>query len=268
MPVLHYTIFKSSDCFKSATDLRGFNHLNNVRLAYKKFGIGGELMSKYRCEIKMNINPFDKAILSSRLSKVMKKDEHTGPRRYYKVRSIYFDDLDNTALKEKLYGVINREKFRMRIYDNTTDVIRLEKKVKHNNLGYKESALLTLQECQSILKGDYGFLKERPEMVCKQLYTKMRTGLYKAKTIVEYDREAYVWEPGNIRITLDSNLKTGITSTDFLNIDVPLVNASDNAIILEIKYDNYLPAHISDVIHLQDRQISSNSKYVFCRRFG
>lgn len=226
-------------------------------------------MPKYRREIKININPFDKTILSSRLSKVMRKDEHTGPEGYYKVRSIYFDDLNDTALREKLNGVMYREKFRMRIYDNSTDVIRLEKKMKNNNLGYKESAVLTLQECQDLLKGKYEFLKERHEIVCKQLYTKMRTGLYKPKTIVEYDREAYVWEPGSIRITLDSNIKTGMMSTDFLNVDMPLANATDNnVIILEIKYDSYLPAHISDIIQLNGRQISSNSKYVLCRRFG
>lgn len=225
-------------------------------------------MSKYRNEIKISINPFDKKILSNRLSHVLRKDKHSGPKGYYKVRSLYFDDLNDTALMEKLLGVKYREKFRIRTYDNAVSLIRLEKKVKNNNVGYKKSALLTVDECQCLINGDYHFLKKRPEMVCKQLYTKMRTGLFKPKTIVEYNREAYIWEPGRIRITIDSNLKTGISSVDFLNFAVPMVKVLDNTSILEIKYDNYFPSHISNLVRLDSRQKASLSKYVLCRRFN
>lgn len=226
-------------------------------------------MGKYRHEVKMSISPFDREVLSRRLSRVLKRDEHAGRDGYYRVRSLYFDDQDDSALKEKLMGVICREKFRIRAYDNSTSVIRLEKKVKNNNLGYKETALLTLDECRRLTGGDYKFLIDRPEAVCRQLYTKMRTGLFKPKTIVEYNREAYVWDPGRIRITIDSNVKTGISSVDFLSFDVPMANAVDSgASILEIKYDGYLPSHISNLIQLDSRQRDAISKYVLCRRFG
>jgi len=225
-------------------------------------------MSKYRHEIKISINPFDREVLSSRLSNVLRKDEHSGRDGYYKVRSLYFDDLNDSALREKLMGIQYREKFRIRTYDNSTPVLRLEKKVKNGQLGYKESALLTLNECQDLLDGNYHFLKNRTEMVCKQLYAKMSSGLFKPKTIVEYNREAYVWEPGRIRITIDSSLKTGMSSTDFFNFELPTTNVVDSGTsILEIKYDSYLPSHVSNLIQLDSRQKESISKYVLCRRF-
>ena len=225
-------------------------------------------MSKYRQEIKINISPFDRAILSSRLSSVLPKDKNTGEKGYYQVRSLYFDDLNDNAVLEKLIGVKVREKYRLRIYDSSTSVIRLEKKVKNNNVGYKESALLTLNECQSLLKQEFYFLKNRSEMVCRQLYVKMKTGLFTPKVIVQYNREAYFWEPGRIRITIDSDLQTGLSSTDFLNPKVPLTRAADNQAILEIKYNSYLPSHIANLIRLDSRQRKAISKYVLCRRFA
>jgi hypothetical protein len=224
-------------------------------------------MQKYRNEIKMNINAFDRTIISSRLKRVLPKDKHCGEKGYYKVRSLYFDDLNDTALVEKLIGVKYREKYRIRVYDSSTAVIRLEKKVKNNHHGFKESAGLTHSEGKCLLQGDYQFLKEKPEKVCKELYVKLRTGLFKPKTIVEYDREAYFWEPGRVRITIDDNLKTGLSSIDFFNFSLPLTRASDHSSILEIKYDYFLPSHISNLIQLENRQKSAISKYVLCRRY-
>lgn len=226
-------------------------------------------MVKYRHELKMNINVFDKAVLSSRLSHLLKRDEYAVSKGYYVVRSVYFDDLDDTALQEKLLGVKYREKFRIRTYDNSTSFIRLEKKVKNNTVGYKESARLSREECLSLLNGEYRFLKIRPEMVCRQLYSKLGTGLFKPKTIVQYNREAYVWEPGRIRLTIDSNIQSGLNSVDFLNFSVPLANVTDRHVsILEIKYDDFLPAHIGKLLQLDSRHQGSLSKYVMCRRFA
>ncbi len=231
--------------------------------------IGGDFLNKYRHEVKVSINSFDKEVLSSRLSYTLKKDKHLGENGFYKVRSLYFDDIHDTSLKEKLNGIIYREKYRIRTYDNSVSIIRLEKKVKNNTLGYKESALLTLDECKNIINGNYHFLKDRSEMVCKQLYVKMRTDMFKPKTIIEYDREAYIWDPGRVRITIDSNVRTGISSVDFLDFDVPMINiVNNNTAILEIKYDNYLPSHISNLLQINSRQKAAISKYVLGRRFG
>lgn len=225
-------------------------------------------MDKYRHEIKFSINAFDKAVLSSRLSHALPRDKHAGGDGSYVVRSLYFDDCSDTAAHDKLMGVIYREKFRLRIYDGIFSVIRLEKKVKHNQGGYKENAFLSLEECQSILSNDYQFLKQRPEMVCRQFYSRLRTGLFTPKVIVQYNREAYTWEPGHVRITLDSNVQTGLKSIDFLNGSMPLTGAFEgNVSILEIKYNEFLPAHIGDLLLLDSRRSSALSKYILCRRF-
>ncbi|HHY27359.1 MAG TPA: polyphosphate polymerase domain-containing protein [Desulfitobacterium dehalogenans] len=225
-------------------------------------------MSKYRHEIKMGINEFDKRVLASRLSCIMQRDKHGEEDGSYKVRSLYFDDLSDTAFHDKLMGVKYREKFRIRTYGDSS-LIRLEKKVKDNQLGYKETARLTREECERLLEGEYHFLRERSERVCRQLYIKLRTGLFSPKTIVEYDREAYIWEPGRIRITFDSNVRTGLGSVDFFNTSLPLVPAGyGNTVILEIKYDEYLPRHISQLLQLDSRHKSAISKYALCRRYG
>lgn len=226
-------------------------------------------MDKYRHEIKISINTFDKCILSSKLSQLLKKDKHTAENGYYLVRSLYFDDCDNSALNNKLLGLRYREKFRIRTYGQEALVIKLEKKVKDGGVGFKGSALLSRTECESLLQGNYQFLLSRPEMICRELYSKMRTGLFKPKTIVQYDREAYEWNPGKVRITIDSNIQTGLNSTDFLNFKIPLLNVTNkDSSILEIKYDNYLPAHIANVVQVESRQRGALSKYVLCRRFG
>ena len=226
-------------------------------------------MDKYRHEIKISINAFDRTILKSRLSHVLKKDGHAGSNGCYVVRSLYFDDCNDSAVQEKLMGIIYREKFRIRTYDSNFAVIRLEKKIKNNQGCSKKSAFLSQAECQSILQNDYQFLKHRPEMVCRQFYSKLCTGIFKPKVIVQYTREAYIWEPGNVRITIDSNVQTGMQSIDFLHNNIPLTGAMDqNNSILEIKYDDFLPAHISNLLLTDSRQSSALSKYVMSRRFG
>lgn len=218
--------------------------------------------------MKFTINALDKQILTSRLAAVLKKDAHSALSGSYSVRSLYFDDLHDNAVVDKLTGVRYREKFRIRTYGESVAVIRLEKKVKNNNLGYKESALLTPDECRRLLKHDFDFLKTKPETVCQQLYIKMRTGLFRPKTIVQYEREAYVWEPGRIRITIDSNLRTGLNSTEFLDYTIPLVPTAPGSSVLEIKYDDFLPAHISTLLQLESRRQAAISKYILCRKYG
>ncbi len=232
-------------------------------------GRGGDGLSKYRHELKIPINALDKAVLSSRLGAALARDRHAGSDGTYTVRSIYFEDYKDTALFEKLTGQLNREKFRIRTYGRGSDVIHLERKVKRGNLGFKDQARLSIDECRRLLEGEYRFLLERTEPVCQLLYTKMATGLFRPKTIVEYDREAYVWEPGRVRITIDSNIRGGLRSTDFLNYDLKLTPMVGEPLsVLEVKHNGYLPIHILNLIELRSREVSSVSKYALGRRFG
>ena len=222
---------------------------------------------KFRHEWKHEINVSDCMILRARLSAVMKPDSN-GRDGHYKIRSLYFDDLHDTALLEKINGVNQREKFRIRYYNNDPSWIRLEKKSKINGLCQKASAVLSTQEAQAIVEGDWQWMLQCDRPLVQELYAKMRGNGLRPKTIVDYHREAYVFPAGNVRVTLDSDIRTGLSSIDFLNPQCVTIPAGDSPIILEVKWDEYLPDIIRDAVQLPDRRASAFSKYAACRIYG
>lgn len=221
---------------------------------------------KFRHEWKHEINTADYLALRSRLYAIAKPEPH-GVNGVYKIRSLYFDDLYDTALKEKINGINFREKFRIRYYNHDTSFIRLEKKSKINGLCNKQQAMLTVPEVQAILDGDYSFMATDPRELVKEFYTKIRTKGLRPKTLVDYDRDAFIFPAGNVRVTLDYHIRTGMLSTDFLNPNSLTVPASD-AIILEVKWDEFLPDVIRDAVALEGRRSGAFSKYEVCRIYG
>ncbi len=224
---------------------------------------------KYRHEMKHYINLSDYIVLRSRLRAIMNKDYHADETGKYKIRSLYFDDLHDSALLEKLYGINHREKFRIRYYNDDPSFIRLEKKIKDNGLTSKLSVPLSKEEAIAITNGNINWLKESKLPLLQELYTKMQSGGLKPKTIVDYFREAYTYPAGNVRITFDSSIKTGLFSTDLFDYTLPTVNALNNqSIILEVKFDEFLPEVISDIIQTNERRATSVSKYALSRLYG
>ena len=138
-------------------------------------------------------------------------------------------------------GAARREKFRLRYYGADTGVIRLEKKYKINGLCGKRSARLTLRQTEELLAGRIDFLLESREPLLTEFYSKIRGQGLEKKTIVCYDREAFCFEPGNVRVTLDRNVRTGLGSTDFLDTNRLKPGALENCTVLEVKYDAFLP---------------------------
>lgn len=147
-------------------------------------------------------------ILRKRLSAVAKPDVH-GTDGKYQIRSLYFDNAYDKALKEKIEGVNIREKFRIRYYNQDTSLIHLEKKSKRNQLCMKQSERLSFSQAQAIAKGDYGWMLQSGVPLIQELYSKIKSQGLKPKTIVDYTREAFVFAPGNVRVTLDYNLAFG-----------------------------------------------------------
>ncbi len=219
---------------------------------------------KYRHEYKHEITPGDMLVLRSRLSAVMKKDVHTIDGKYF-IRSLYFDNAQDKALTEKINGVNIREKFRIRYYNHDTSVIHLEKKSKINGLGIKESAVLTEEQAQAIVGGDYEWMMNSGEPLIQELYSKIKSQGLRPRTIVDYDREPFVFPAGNVRVTLDYNIRTGLRCTDFLNPDCITVPAGDSPVILEVKWDEYLPDIIRDIVQLPSCRSGAFSKYAVCR---
>lgn len=221
----------------------------------------------YRHEWKHEINLSDMITIRQRMRAVAKNDTHA-INDAYRIRSLYFDNLSDKALREKLDGVNRREKFRIRYYNGDTTLIHLEKKSKIGGLGTKEIAVLTKEQAQAIVDGDYAWMAHTTDSLIRELHYKMTTQQLRPKTIVDYTREPYIFSAGNVRITLDYNIRTGLLCTDFLNPECVTIPAGDAPIILEVKWDTYLPDIIRDAIQLDGRRPCAFSKYAACRIYG
>lgn len=221
----------------------------------------------FRHEWKHEINLSDMYSIRQKLRIVMCPDENAVDGKYF-IRSLYFDNIVDKALREKLDGINCREKFRIRCYNNNTELIHLEKKSKINGLGNKQIAKLSRQEAMAIVNGDYNWMikSERP-LVC-ELYSKMKSQGLRPKTIVDYTREPFVFSAGNVRVTLDYDIRTGMLCTDFLNPDCITIPAGNAPIILEVKWDEFLPSVIRDIVQLESRHTAAFSKYAVCRIYG
>ncbi len=221
----------------------------------------------YRHEWKHPISYGDLLLLRQRLGAVMDIDPHA-ENGCYTIRSLYFDTPDDRALRQKLDGVSRREKFRLRLYNGDTSLIHLEKKSKFAGLGSKEKVLLTAREVARILQGDTDWMADDDRPLLRELHHKMTVEQLRPKTLVDYAREPFIYAAGNVRVTMDYHIRTGLNSTDFLNPDCPTVPAGDAPIILEVKWDEFLPDIIRDAIQLPSRRVSAFSKYAQCRIYG
>ncbi len=221
---------------------------------------------QFRHEIKHEISYFDMLILRRRLKTVMQPDIHAENGKYI-IRSLYFDNLDDKALREKLDGISDREKYRIRLYNNDHSVIHLERKVKHAGLGFKQVAVLTEQQTRSIVDGNTDWMANSTDKVISDFYARSRFDGLSPKVIVDYTREPFVFAAGNVRVTLDYDIRTALRCTDFLNPDCVTVPISDPVCILEVKWDNFLPDVVRYAVQLEDRHSTAFSKYAACRMY-
>lgn len=225
------------------------------------------MASEYRHEWKYEINACDHLMLRQRLKVVMKQDANSEDG-CYRIRSLYFDTPGDKALLEKIDGVNEREKFRIRYYNGDTGFIRLEKKSKKNGLSKKIGVTVTAAEVKALLAGDTAWMNDSARPLVQELYTKMRCDGLKPRTIVDYTREAFTYGPGNVRVTIDYNIRTGMRSLDFLNPDCVTVPVVDSRTLLEVKWDEFLPDCVKSAVRMNGRRVGAFSKYAACRCFG
>lgn len=224
---------------------------------------------KFRHEIKHYINISDYLSIRNRLRSIMTIDKNANENREYKIRSLYFDNLRDKVLMEKINGINHREKFRIRFYNNNHLFIKLEKKSKINGLCMKESEPITKEECERLINGDIDFLRISNKNLFIDLYSKMKGDLLKPKTIVDYTREAYIYPTGNVRITFDKSIRTAIHSINLFDENLPTIETINNKyIVLEVKYDEFLPEIIQDIIQTNERRGTAISKYAASRIYG
>lgn len=225
---------------------------------------------KYRHELKYHIRTGDYLILRQRLGAVMHHDPHVGADGCYQIRSIYFDNYDDKAVREKENGNPQREKFRIRYYNEDLGRMSLEKKIKHNDLCMKVDAPITEEACRRILAGDTDWMIESPYSLVQEFYCKMQYQQLRPRVLVSYTREPFVYEPGNVRITFDYDVRTSLFSQDLLTDDLHDIDAvsEPGMMIMEVKYDAFLPDVIRDILQTGWLRQDSFSKYCACRRFG
>ncbi|MBR5422046.1 MAG: polyphosphate polymerase domain-containing protein [Lachnospiraceae bacterium] len=224
----------------------------------------------YRHELKYDIAYADYLAMRTRLRSLMKPDPHTGSDGRYLIRSVYFDNSDDKALREKIDGIAKREKFRMRYYNDDLSFITLEKKMKINDLCLKYDARITEEEGRRILSGDIAFMKEHEDELLREFYAKMVYQRLRPRVLVSYVREPYIYAPGNVRVTFDSGIRTSLYRQEFLTEKTEDISATERPqdMILEVKYDRFLPEVIQDFVQVRSIRQEAFSKYGACRRYG
>lgn len=224
----------------------------------------------YRHELKYQINFADYLAMRQRLRAVMKPDEHIRDNGRYIIQSIYFDNYKDKALREKVDGMQKREKFRIRFYNGDLSYIVLEKKLKINSLCMKIDACLKEEECRALLEGQREWMLAHPSELVQELYCKMNSQQLRPRVLVSYIREPYVYSAGNVRVTFDSHIRTSLFHQNFLEQKMWDIDATDDSgsIILEVKYDAYLPEIVQSLLQINGIRQQAFSKYGACRRFG
>ena len=224
--------------------------------------------NKFRHELKYQITDAQVAMLQNRIRHLIPMDSHVGQAGTYRIRSLYFDDYEDRCLRENEDGTDPREKFRIRIYNASSDRITLECKRKERGKTHKTSCPLTLEQTQLLMAG-----KILPDIgsqppVLRKLTLQMMTRRMRPVVIVEYDRIPYVYKNGNVRITLDTNITSSSAVERFLEPDIlprPVLPAGQQ--LLEVKYDEYLPDFIYRSLQLHSLRQTAFSKYAICRKY-
>ena len=221
-----------------------------------------------RHEQKYYISQGDAAYLSTLLRHTMQRDKHADRNGEYHIRSLYFDDCFNSAMSDKLDGVMHRHKYRIRIYNFSDRIIRLERKSKQGDYISKLSCGISRELAEQIIAGDPYGLETVNHPLIQDVYRMMTTKLLRPAVIVDYVREAYIHPCEETRVTLDKQLRTGYLSSDLFNPQLPTYPCMDqNQVILEIKYNRRFPEYILPITSSIPAQRSAISKYMLCRRY-
>lgn len=223
---------------------------------------------KYRNELKYVVSVSQMACLRSRIRSLMPMDKHTGMQGFYNIRSVYFDDYKNTCYQENEDGTSPREKFRIRIYNGSPEEIHLELKRKERGKTHKDSCQLSKEQCALFLKGKGVADSEAYPPVLRKFCLKYGAELYRAKVIVEYEREPYVYQNGNVRVTFDTDIRSSPQVEGFFNEKLPARPIMPSGYhLMEVKYDEYLPDHIYRALQLENLKLATFSKYYLCRKY-
>ncbi len=200
------------------------------------------------------------------LDGLMIQDEHNGIDGYI-IRSLYFDTVYDDDFFEKLEGIETRRKIRLRIYDPKHDFAMLEMKQKQGVSQRKRSLRMTKQDAEALIRGEYEVLLGYQEEFAKECYALMQTRCYRPKTIVQYNRKAYIAKENKIRVTFDNNIIATESNFDLFSENLVMYPVLDKFnVVLEVKFNGFLLDYIRQFINTINKSELSVSKYALARQ--
>lgn len=224
---------------------------------------------KYRHEIKYLVSQAQISLLENRIKCLMFRDPHTESDGIYNIRSLYFDDYDNSCFYENENGTDPREKFRIRIYNHSDKRISLECKRKIRGKTQKDSCILSLQEAQELIQGKTLLPTESMPMLLRRFLIEMKIRYFRPAVIVEYERIPYIYKNGNVRVTFDTKISSSSNINEFFDDVIskrPIMPLGQH--LMEVKFDEYLPDFIYRSLNLGKLQQTTYSKYYLCRKYA
>ncbi len=222
---------------------------------------------KYRHEIKFKISNRASKALKHKLSLFMDKDKNACYKDgSYSIKSLYFDDIDSSSYYEKIDGVLYRKKYRIRIYNDDDSFIRLEKKMKHNNMTAKQQVLISKEIYSKILEGNINDINTDGNKLLEEFINNMKFNHLIPTIIVKYHRTAFTYPVSNVRITFDSGIKSSLYNYDLFDENVPMYDVEEkDKQVLEVKFDEVLPLHIANILSDIPSCREAVSKFAICR---
>lgn len=225
---------------------------------------GHKAAAVFRNEWKYFLSPWECAALRQRFREIMKPDPYTH-NGMYMIRSLYFDDYWNSAYNEKMAGVNERKKYRIRIYNYSDSSIKLERKMKVSSYIHKDSASITREEFDLIMEGRYDFLLRHKHQLCREFYYECMSNVMRPKVIVDYEREPYIMEEGDVRVTFDCSVRAAAATENIFNPELPSFEVfPPGKTVMEVKFTEFLPQLIRDVLPPGEQEFSAISKYTYC----
>ena len=203
---------------------------------------------------------------SHELESMLLQDEHNGTHGYI-IRSLYFDTPYDDDYFEKQAGIETRKKIRLRCYNPGHDYAMLEMKQKQGAQQLKRSLRITKGDALKLISCDFSPLITYKEAFAKEMYAIMQYRCYRPKTIVQYNRKAFIAKENKIRITFDNNIVSTESSFDLfsskLNMN-PVLDPYD--VIMEVKFNGFLLGYIRQMINSIDKSELAVSKYCLARQ--
>ena len=255
------------DIVNKLMDTEGVHNATLIACQSEAVNKGADMIIRnipLRHELKYLITPAELTVLRNALAPLMQLDQG----HEYLIRSLYFDTINDDALEEKIAGVGNRKKYRIRIYNFSDRVIKLECKSKYGDLISKQSVSIPRELADQLIAGDPEGLQRMRHPLLHDVYREMKTRLLRPVVIVDYVREAYIHPAEEVRITFDKQIRTGLYQTNMFDAAIPTYPVFDDPVeVLEVKYDEFLPTYMQAILSGVTAQRSAVSKYTWCRRY-